>query len=190
MFRRTFLQFFGLSPIFNFFEKKQSIPESNAALDAALVFEISGYQTQAFRAQQIKESREAKQKAFACLLAVGFKEEELEQVREDIANTSCSKPNHQYGELYDDTPLNIHYCRFNSGYFKTIESLRNNGLNWDWSKSKDPFAQHVWDALVISFRTGRDGFAILGVNPFDDIIKLQGLSLWVDSMKTGDENVS
>ena len=124
MFRRTFLQFLGLSPLTSIFPKEQSA---------------------------------AQEKAFSCLLATGFDSTELEQVKRDICALDA---NHSVNSFYERRfcyAINYLSHPFNG-------RVENKCLELDISKSR------IWDAIVVTMKTGQDGFSMLGVSHADKLL--------------------
>lgn len=141
MIRRAFLQMLGFSPLASFVPKQESDKP-----DVVLGPDWHEYRVHSELCLERCRTRQvATEKAFFCLLAVGFKAMELEQVRKDIAKCKLITKEHRhrfYGAFYD--------LMSDGKIYSNLSSHR------------------MWDAIVVTFKTGDDGFLMLDIEPLKE----------------------
>jgi hypothetical protein len=143
MIRRAFLQMLGFSPLAAVLPKKEheSFHPDCYGRDSSQKDGLIAWYHQMHQ-NQLQATQFANKRAFDTLEVAGFKQSELEQVRKDICKRMPS--------------VSEHYNRF-SCYF------------WERTGFTDePPMQDVlelWIAILVTFRTGQDGFFTLGIKP-------------------------
>ena len=92
---------------------------------------------------QLEATQHSNKRAFDTLEVAGFKQSELEQVRKDICN--------------DMPSVNHHYWKFHAGLRDLNIPVSDVGAGSSIAMSRL--------AIVVTFRTGQDGFFALGIKP-------------------------